>query len=99
MCFEIEAIRCRSHGALLRRKQPAKASMSIDLIGSALALVHVWPAGTGFVLTADLPLTDEEDEEEGKAFPQNIVGTTAFCEQRWSLSRSLSQKMWTSVQQ
>ena len=38
--------------------------MSIDLIGSALALVHVWPAGTGFVLTADLPLTDEEDEEE-----------------------------------
>ena len=30
-------------------------------------IVHVWAAGPGIVLTADLPLTDEEDEEEATA--------------------------------
>eukprot|EP00439_Symbiodinium_sp_Y106_P034791 s1332_g4.t1 len=51
--------------------QPAKAAPIVDLTGpGALAQVHVWPAGTGFVPTADLPLTDEEDEEEEKAFHQ-----------------------------
>ncbi|CAE7479141.1 PARC [Symbiodinium microadriaticum] len=40
----------------------------VDVTGpGALAQVHVWPVGTGFVATADLPLTDEEDEEEEKA--------------------------------
>lgn len=60
----IEVMRCRSHGALLRRKQPAKASMSMDLTVCGALALDVWPTGTGFVLTADLPLTDEEDEEE-----------------------------------
>ena len=72
----IEVLRCRSHGTLLHRRQPAKASMILDLtVSGVLAQVHVWPAGTGFVPAADLPLTDEEDEEEEKAFHQCILGT------------------------
>ena len=80
----IEVLRCRSHGTLLHRRQPAKAAPIVDLTGpGALAQVHVWPAGTGFVPTADLPLTDEEDEEEEKAFHQCILGTVNDSETTW----------------